>query len=97
MGDRQIAIRFVDDVRNTGHDFDGIGIRGDYKRGRPSADEIGVIGRPGVESKLVHVAYNADDRKPTRFGVERAEIDALSERISLRPVAPRHVLIDDDV
>ena len=40
MGDRQIGIHFVDDVRNTGHDFDGIGIRADYKIGRPSADEI---------------------------------------------------------
>jgi len=97
MDNGKIGIHFVDRLNHGCRNRGRIRRAANHEKRRPSAREIRVECRLGVESKLVHVADDAHDRKPTRLGVKRAKIDALSERISLRPVTPRQVLIDDDV
>src|SRR5258706_5587915 len=87
----------MDDVPDGRHDGQWIGCCPHDEIRRPPANKISVKRRFGIEPKLMHVADDAYDRKPARFGVERTKIDSLSDRIALWPVAPRHYLIDEQV
>ena len=51
--------------------------------------------RVGIEGVLLDAPDDADDGDPFAVGIEPAEGDALAERIFVRPIFLRHVLVDD--
>ncbi len=80
---------------DRGRDAQRIGRRAHDKIWRPSTHKINVVRRFVVESVLMHISRDADDRGPARLRIQRAEIDAFPYRVVLGPKALRHRFIDD--
>src|SRR5579871_4419453 len=63
---------------------------------RPASGEVGVVRRARVQSELVHVTDNSDDRIPARLGIERAEIEPVADWILAREESVGECFVDHD-
>src|SRR6266576_2942579 len=94
---RQAAVGSVDDVCCCGRHRGWVGRCTDDEIWCPSSREVDVERGLALQFELVYVAYNSDDRAPARFFIERTDIDALAERVTAGPEAPRHRTVDRGV
>ena len=90
----QIRIRFVNHLCDRSRQRHRIGSRPHYHIRGPPSHEVNVKSWLTIQPKLMHVSRDANDGAPTRFWIERAEIDALPERVAFGPETPFHRLVD---
>src|SRR5712671_7857816 len=83
------------DLRDRSRDAQRLGSRAYEEIRRPSSRKINVVCGRVVESILVNVSGDANDRRPARLGIQRTQIDAFPDRVALRPEPPSHGFIDD--
>src|ERR1700674_527432 len=91
---RQVRIPPVHYLSDGSRNAYRIGSRSNHQIRRPPSREIHVVRWLGIQSELVYVARDSDDCAPARLRIQRTKIDALAERVALRPEAVRHRFID---